>query len=232
MNRGFDLTRDVETLETRSNEILSDRKADDIIQNFLCTFDAIEEKFKLISSLDKERQANIINDIYRSQIVFAMSSLDFYVHEIVRYGILSIFKGERERTLSYETFAVNLRCVEQALKNLESVDWLDEWITLKHKASTFMDPSKIQGAFSLITKKNVFDLVAKQFTLQGSNFNKDSLKAKILEIYKRRNSISHQSDRNEQTGELNNIEEDFVRDAIHIIKQFVIYSHNIIVADI
>ena len=32
-------------------------------------------------------------DIWRSQIVFLDSAIDFYIHEIVKYGIIKMFNG-------------------------------------------------------------------------------------------------------------------------------------------
>lgn len=231
MGRNFDLTRDEESIDINNN-ILPDADATKIIRNFNFTINNIEKKFELVEELKSNGQFEIMNDVLRSQIVFTMSALDYYMHEIVKYGILSIFKKERASTKSYEGFAVTLSCVERAISNIESIDWLEEWINLKHKSNTFMDPKKIKDAFSLITKIDIFKKVAEKMSTDETILSKSDLTEKMSNIYKRRNSISHQSDRDESTAVLNEIDEEFVRDVIHTIRNFVLYAHNEIVNDI
>lgn len=232
MAKNFDLTREEETIDIIKNNIIPDPNAIKIIKNFNLTICNIENKFELVEKLRNNGQLEIMDDVLRSQVVFTMSSLDYYMHEIIKYGILSIFKKERSTTKSYENFTVTLSCVERALLNLESIDWLEEWINLKHRANTFMDPKKIKEAFALITKIDIFEKVATKLSYDGVSLSKSDLSNKMSEIYKRRNSISHQSDRNEVTGILNEIDEEFVKDVIYTIKNFVLYAHDEIVNDI
>lgn len=231
MVRNFDLTREEETIDIERN-IIPDANAIKIIENFNLTINNIEKKFELVEELRNNGQLEIMNDVLRSQVVFAMSNLDYYMHEIVKYGILSIFRKERAATKSYEGFAVTLSCVERAISNIESIDWLEEWINLKHKSNTFMDPKKIKDAFSLITTIDIFKKVAEKMSTDELKLTKSDLSNKMSDIYKRRNSISHQSDRDESTGMLNEIDEAFVKDVIYTIKNFVLHAHNEIVNDI
>jgi len=62
-----------------------------------------------------------ISDILRSALVMAVSALDQYIHEIVRLGILEIYRGERNITIPSLKFNVSLGSVRQCLINPSDV---------------------------------------------------------------------------------------------------------------
>lgn len=167
------------------------RQLDDNIEN-------IKSKFDIYDKLVAENLKNEADDVLRSQIVFLMSALDFYMHEIVKYSLIKIFKREKEKTSSYKNFIVSIEVVEKALDNPENIDWLSEEIILRHSKNTYMGSKKIKEALSLISTEKVFSKVA-----DNLNYQTKDLSNKIDEIYKRRNKIAHQSDRDPESTELN-----------------------------
>ena len=47
-------------------------------------------------------------NIWRAQIVFLASALDFYMHELTKYGLCEIYNENWERTDKYENLQVNM----------------------------------------------------------------------------------------------------------------------------
>lgn len=227
MGRNFSLTREENNRNIKRENILPDKKSSDIILRFDKIMKEIELKFNLVEELDKNEQFEIRDNILRSQIMFIMSGLDFYMHEIVKYGIISIFKGERKKTKGYENFAINLSCVEKAIKKPENFDWLEESINQRNKISTFMASEKIRCALLIISDNKIISNVSSKM-----NLTENKLKIKIDDIYNRRNLIAHQSDICEFTGEVKSIDKEYVKEALNTIKNFVKYMHDEIIKDI
>ena len=228
MRKDFGLNRKEETKDINVEKILPDKKADDILNKFNLIIDDIESKFNLINILENKDMDEIIYNILRSQIMFLMSAVDYYVHEIVKYGIISIFKGERKRTKQYDTFSIGLANVEKAIKNIEDINWLEDAISNENIKYTFMAYEKIRRALLLISDdKKILPNAAKNI-----NISDNKLKSNIDNIYKRRNAIAHQSDINESTGIKNKIDVKFVKDSIDFVKIAIESIHNEIVKGI
>ena len=65
-------------------------------------------------------------NIWRAQIVFLASALDFYMHELTKYGLCEIYNENWDRTDKYENLQVNMKVIEVALKSGEDIDWFLE----------------------------------------------------------------------------------------------------------
>lgn len=74
---------------------LPDIESKRIIDIFLKNIQMIKGKFQLVKNLYDKGFENEAEDLLRSQIVFSMSALDYYLHEITRYSILKMFNGEK-----------------------------------------------------------------------------------------------------------------------------------------
>lgn len=228
IKRFGNLDRKENTKDINKENILPDKKAQDLINSFNNIVDDIESKFKLITELENKNLTEIKNNILRSQIVFLMSGLDYYMHELIKYGIVSIFKGDRKKTRNYNNFSIALSSVEKAIKNKECLDWLEEGISYSNKINTFMAWNKIKQALLLISdNKNFLSNVAKSM-----NTTEKNLKNNINNIYERRNQITHQSDRDPVTGKKSAIDRKYVEDSIKIIKLTVNTIHSEIIKDI
>lgn len=199
--------------------ILPDIEADHIIENFRTNIDSIKSKFDMVTRLEQEGLTQESKDILRSQVVFLLSTMDFYMHEIVKYGILKIFKRERTRTKSYKEFIVSLETVEKAIASPESVDWLDAEIVHRNHHKTFLEPEKIKGQLSLISTKNIFNIAATEIS------DNSTLANDLKDLYKRRNAIAHQTDRDNSSGVLNNIDSKDVNKYITLVSNFIEIVH-------
>jgi hypothetical protein len=128
-------------------------------------------------------------DISRSQIVMLVSSLDQYVHEIVRFGMLEIFFGRRIETKSFRKFSLTTEVLRQALASPTSSAWLDNHIRTAHSVKSFQKSEKIAEAFRLIVDLNLWDAVAK-----GMEMSHDDVTRELDLIVNRRNQIAHEAD--------------------------------------
>ena len=163
----------------------------------------IEEKFVLA---DKEKSTNLktAQEIWRSQVVFLDSALDFYIHEVAKLGIIRIFNGDWEETIKYKTMKVSM---DFALKLAESDENADALL----------------GEIDEINQKNCFtnfENIQKIMQIVGLSVNKSKGKG-INELYKRRNQIAHQSDRVPNNPKKQDISEQTVRYYIKIVKSLV-----------
>ncbi|MCR1823210.1 HEPN domain-containing protein [Terrisporobacter muris] len=210
-----------------NNTVIPSVKSEKIICTFKTTLKSIEDKFLIVDKLETMDVNDAKDDILRSQIVFVMSSLDYYMHEIVKYGIIEMFNGNKPKTKSYQNFIVSMPFVEEAIKNIESVDWLENWIVIKDKQNTYMASEKIKKCLSLISTKTIFKNIADEMSMKSNE-----LSNRIDEIYERRNYIAHQADRNAKTGELQEIDKTFVEQSIKFIREFVENVHKEITNDI
>ena len=129
-----------------------------------------------------------IDDILRSQIVMSVSALDHYVHEVVRQGILSIFKGERPVVSGFKKFEVPLLEAKTSITS-ESSTWLDALIRHRHQFMSFQHPDKIADAIRLIHSEPLWPALEARLGVPCRD-----LKEELKLIIDRRNKIAHESD--------------------------------------
>ncbi len=108
-----------------------------------------------------------ISDILRAEIVFAVSALDNFIHNLARMGMLEILQRQRSETPAYRRFQVSMEAVvfcrsdPQPLEQ-QWVDWFDNLIREKHGWQSFQYPDKIAEAIRLISEIKLWDEVAKE----------------------------------------------------------------------
>ena len=101
----------------------------------------------IYNTLNAQTTAAIdLSDILRSELVMAVSALDYYIHEIVRLGMLEIYRGTRPETSAFLRFQISLERVRQAASALTSDDWLDNEIRECHGWRSFQQAKPIAGA--------------------------------------------------------------------------------------
>ncbi|MBQ8999969.1 MAG: hypothetical protein IJ086_14935 [Clostridium sp.] len=222
----INLSRTEETREKCPAQ-LPDIDLNKIKDNFDLNIQRILDKFIIVEQLQENNLQQAADDILRSQIVLLMSALDFYMHELVKYSMLKMFRGEKPKTSSYKNFIVTLDCLENALKNPEAIDWLEEFIILKNRKETYMAEDKIKQALSLISSNKIYNNVITNLTI-----SKESFATNFKDLYKRRNQIAHQSDRLESTGNIEDIQIDYVKNNVSIITEFINKIHAQIENDI
>ena len=186
----------------------------EIKQHFDDNLATIDKQFEFAKSLGSEHLEQA-KAIWRSQIVFLESALDFYLHEISKYGVEQIFRNNRYKTDSYLRMTFPMDRIEQAVNNVENLDWLREAANDKFCHAVFLDAGQIKGQLSLL----------------GLNYDEICKNAKIPEdflqsLFLRRNQIAHQSDRKHEDANLETISEEYVVNARTRVNSFVEAVHS------
>lgn len=195
----------------------------EIRRHFQENISDVENKFVLASALREEGKLEEAKDIWRTQIVFLESAFDFYMHEIVKLGIVSIFNsewGDESRTEKYKNLPFSMDHLERALSDEEGDTWLKDWTNEKYSSVTLMAYKNFRDICNLLglNIKNI----ANVFYEQGDKVNTiDKLKQFMEDLYNRRNQIAHQSDRKMEDATREDIEESDVQNYVKKMKLIV-----------
>lgn len=206
-------TRNEETREKQTLETVIEFSLLDIKKRFDETIADIESKFELYDSLLTAGNESSAKGILRSQIVFLESALDFYLHEISKYGFVNIFKGTWNKTERYNNFTIPMKSIEFGLKNPESSRWLIEYLNSRFSLEVYLSKESMKDQLNMLGL-NFEPVINKAFP------GRDGKKI-ISNLFERRNQIAHQSDRKHANAEQNDITKEYVVDCIKDVKILV-----------
>lgn len=161
-------TRDKKAIKVENFDLLQ------IKNHFDENLNSLKKHFNLADELVSKNKNEDAKDIWRTQIVFLESALDFYFHEITKYGMNKIFNNDWPQTDKYKNYNLRLEDVLYVIKNPEETSWFLEHVNQM-----------------------------------------------INSLFKRRNQIVHQSDRDHFDGTKNDIQKEYVENAIDIIQKIV-----------
>ena len=192
-----------------------------IEQHFKETFKDIKKQFSVCSKLEAEGRSLEAKDIYRLLIVYIEGALDFYLHELSKYAFLKMFEGKWDKTTGYKLFKIDMQAVEIGLKNKESNYWLLEHVNDVFSFQTYEGSRKISMQLDLIgiNFSNVFGKMSK--------VNKKASSKMLDDLFARRNQIVHQTDRKHSSAQKEDIDKNYVQDALNFIENFVEVIHMI-----
>src|SRR5579859_4174495 len=134
---------------------------------------------KAVASLD-------ITDVFRSQIVLAVSALDHYVHHVSRLGALEVFVGKRPKTDAFVRARVEMQGVLVALTVPTSTAWFEQELRREFGWQSFQAPDKIADAVRIFSNVQLWKRVGK---LMGKD--PETLKGQLRLMIDRRNKIAH-----------------------------------------
>jgi len=129
-----------------------------------------------------------LTDILRSQIVMAVSSLDQYIHEITRIGMIESYNGSRPRTAAFHRFQVSMKGVITGVSALGHL-WFEDEIRARQGYATFQDPDTISSAIRLFSTCRLWPSVAMKLGISVQD-----AKRNLRLIVERRNKIAHEAD--------------------------------------
>ena len=132
-----------------------------------------------------------VSDIWRAQVVLAVSALDHFIHELTRLGMIECAKGSRPKTDSYLRFQIPLTAMESAMSGLPHESWIGETVREKHSWQSFQDPDKLADAIRLISSVKIWEAVAADLGIPTQD-----VKTRLKLIVDRRNKIAHEADLN------------------------------------
>ncbi len=130
-----------------------------------------------------------ISDILRAALVMVVSALDQYVHDVVRLGMLDIWRRNRRETSAFLQFRISLNSARMAATSGAYDNWLEEEVRDQHGWQSFQQPDKIADAFRLVCSQPLWQEVANRLSI-----NVQDVKEKLGLIIDRRNKIAHEAD--------------------------------------
>lgn len=156
-----------------------------------------------------------LSDILRAELVMAVSALDYYIHEIVRLGMLEAYSGNRIQTPAFLRFQVTLEAALQGISAPKSDSWLETQIRTRHSYQSFQHPDNIANAVRLISDVQLWNEVGKHLGMDSQD-----VKQELITIVDRRNKIAHEADMDASfPGKRWPINDVMVDDAINFIEQ-------------
>jgi hypothetical protein len=167
-----------------------------------------------------------LSDMLRAALVLAVSALDYYIHEVVRIGMLEIHRGERPEPPGFSAFQISLGNARAGINAGQNIDsWLEDEIRQRHSYKSFQQPEAIADAIRLICDKKLWEEVSTNMSRPAKD-----IKQQLNLIVDRRNKIAHEADI-DPTLSIGNrwpIDELLVNEAVDFIEQVVESIHNIL----
>lgn len=194
---------------------------DQIMQHFAETIQTIKAQFNVADKLLESGKVTEGENIWRAQIVFLASALDFYMHELTKYGLCEIYNENWGRTDKYDNFQVSMKVIEVALKSGEEIDWFLEYINNYYQTITMVSYESVKDQLNLLGV-NLTDVADGAFRQRGeTEKTKDKLKRRLNGLFSRRNFIAHQMDRDHADAQVKNITKEIVESFICDIEKIV-----------
>ena len=176
----------------------------------------------------KAQTSNVVDlsDMLRAALVLAVSALDYYIHEVVRIGMLEIHRGQRLEPPAFSGFQISLGNARTGINAGQNIDsWLEDEIRQRHSYKSFQQPNAIADAVRLICGKKLWEEVSMNMGKPAND-----IKQKLILIVDRRNKIAHEADI-DPTLSLGNrwpIDELLVNEAVDFLEQVVESIHKIL----
>ena len=162
-----------------------------------------------------------VSDVLRASLVTAVSTMDHYIHELVRLGMLEAYRGVRTRTPAFFRFQVALGNVLPASLDFDPAAGLEAQIRERHGHQSFQMPDSIADAIRLVSDVELWNEVSKCIGRE-----RREITDRLTLITQRRNKIVHEADIVlDYAGQMASsevrspIDEDMVDDAIDFIDQ-------------
>ena len=171
-----------------------------------------------------------LTDVLRAALVNSVSSFDFFIHEVVRLGMIEAYRLERQRTDHFLRFQVSLWGVLQAVTASENTAWLEQEILSRHSYNSFQSPDNVANAVRLISRIELWNEVSNSIGIENIEI-RDTLRL----LVDRRNRIVHEADiLPDYTGQTDNldfrapIDDAMVEEAINFIEQIGTSIHQLV----
>lgn len=203
-----DLLPRVENTRAKKNVVKFD--IDEIGEHFTSAISEIGSFFDVADSFIKENRCDEANYIFRTQVVMLESAFDFYLHELLKYGLNQIFTENWPQTEKYKNILMRMETVDAALKCNDD-EWFLEFVNDNYAKSTLTSYDAVHELIRLLDL-DFSDIANRTFYERGSSEKpQDKFKRRINELYNRRNAIAHQYDREHRDASANAISEPEVR---------------------
>lgn len=202
----------------------------DIKQHFDESFSSISEQFLIADNLISAGNIEAGKNIWRSQIVFSASALDFFIHELSKYGLVSMFTGKWPKSAKYSNFMLPMKSIEVGISCPETSSWLVEIANERFSREVYLSYENMKDQINLLGF-NFGDLLNRTFPAVDANGNNLPSGKQIIEnLYSRRNQIAHQLDRCHANAQQTDITKEFTEDYLNKVESIVSMLFNAAIA--
>ena len=198
----------------------------EIKQHFDESMQSVKEQFTVADNLLSEGNAEGCRIIWRSQIVFAESLLDFYIHEMSKYCLFRMFTGEWQKSEKYKNLEIKISKVEEALSAKESDEWFFEYLNERFTKDVFLSGDSMRDQLNLIGI-SFGEAMHRAFRKDTINASDKYGYRLVKQLFDRRNKIAHQNDRDHSSAAQTDITKEFVEQYISDIEAIVNAMHDI-----
>ncbi|HOO32980.1 MAG TPA: HEPN domain-containing protein [Thermotogota bacterium] len=195
-------SRKENTREKKTSDLIKE-ELKKIFLEFSNNLNSIQRKFVVADELVNLKRLDESKDVFRTQIVFLESALDYYIHRLSSFAMIQMSEGNWKKTNSYKNLNIPIEKVLKGLSNPEDLGWLKESIIVHHSSNTYMSSKEIKKQLSLMVEKTLFKSIADKLYYEQGSAEKtvEKLENMLNDVFTRRNQIAHQSDRDHFTGE-------------------------------
>lgn len=226
MSRNLNLNnRIVSTREARDTGTVLSFTPLEILKRFCRSFKSIKDKFDIAIELKNTGKIDECEDIWRTQIVFLESILDFYIHEISKYGMCSIFNEIWKETEQYKKFYLPMSYVKNILDTQDKDECIRDYTNKAFSIKVYLDPENIKDQFNLLGL-NIQEITKEAFPDKSDPYN--YWRKFFSDLYKRRSQIVHQNDQQHNNAQRNDIDESYVHECMKNVRLFVYNTHKAI----
>ena len=178
------------------------------------SFDQLINHLNISGFQDNE----IYENINRMKIVFAVSSFDKFMHDIIKIGIIEMFLGDRNHTKKYSNELIPISVLTK-IYNQELIPAAMEFETsiyAKLKTISYQDPTKLADGLSFIwDEKQKWQKIASELGYP----NDEQARSQLKLIITRRNAIVHESDLDPTTNKKQNLDDISTNDSIDFLEK-------------
>lgn len=227
-NRDLSLTSRVESVrDSRQIVIPIHFSKEEIKRHFNDSIESVKAQFNVANDLLTNGNEDGCKIIWRSQIVLAEGLLDFYIHEVSKYCMFQMFCNNWSKSDKYASFMVPMSKVEEAISTTTSSEWFFEYLNNRFSRDVFLSVESMREQLNMIGIGYV-PVMVKAFPRDKEETSKKDGSKIVEELFRRRNEIAHQYDRNHATAEQEDITKDFVELYISNIEHIVNAIYEII----
>lgn len=189
------------------------------LKQFHKNIDSINIIDGIYTYFESQVKAVDLSEIIRAQYVLLVSAFDYYIHDLVRDGMLSVFDGVKSPNNDYNKFSISLKTLNLLLANNDQNirrQLLDNEIRNVTSKCSYQAPSNVERALALIDVKSIWKFVAKEL-----NMSRDDIVKELGLIVNRRNKIAHEADIDPITNEKTPIDRNTLIDVKNFITKIV-----------
>lgn len=191
----FDLSGRVEGVRDPQPPVLPVHfELEEIRQHFDESMEGIQRQEDTARMLLESDQIEACQDIWRSEFVFLESILDFFLHEISKYALYQMFTGNWGKSEKYYMIRVPMRDVENAYSDLSSKEWFFAFLNQSMGREVYLSADSMREQLNKIGIP-FNDVMVRAFSQSSSTDPVQAGRAKVKEMFERRNKIAHQNDR-------------------------------------